>query len=98
MGATIAAGMRMGLNRETAMRYAFLLTVPSLLIAIIVDVPRISTMQPLPIVAAFIASVLGGVLAIRWFMKVFAKIGLKPFAFYCFLATIAGLLASLARG
>ncbi|MHB8513498.1 MAG: undecaprenyl-diphosphate phosphatase [Actinomycetota bacterium] len=98
MGATMAVALKVGLNRETAMRYAFLLTVPSLVVALIADIPRITSVQPLSMIAAFAASIAGGVLAIRWFTKVFTKVGLKPFGIYCFAAMVAGMLAALARG
>ncbi|GAC1411519.1 MAG: undecaprenyl-diphosphate phosphatase [Actinomycetota bacterium] len=102
IGTTVAAGMRVGLDRPTALRYAFLLTVPSVVIAMVAQASRVfahgAHIQPLPMIVAVIGSAGGGVLGVRWFISIFAKSGLRLFGVYCFAMMTLGLLSALARG
>lgn len=101
-GSTVVAGLRMGVSREAAVRYSFLLSIPAILGALIVQFPDLvkqSSGGDLPaILIGVVASAISGVIAIRWFIRLISTRGLKPFAIYCFLAMTAGLLAGLARG
>ncbi|HVL88666.1 MAG TPA: undecaprenyl-diphosphate phosphatase [Actinomycetota bacterium] len=101
-GSTVVAGLKMGVSREAAVRFSFLLSIPAILGALIVQLPDLASQGAsgdLPaILVGVAASAVSGVVAIRWFIRLFVARGLKPFAIYCFLAMIAGLLAGLARG
>jgi undecaprenyl-diphosphatase len=101
-GATVVAGLRMGITREAAVRYSFLLSVPAILGALIVQLPDLASQGAsgdLPaILIGVAASAVSGVIAIRWFIRLLVRRGLRPFAVYCFFAMAAALLTGLARG
>ena len=85
-GATIAAGIWRGLEREEAARFSFLLSIP-----IIIGASVISISKGLPIVdvtnviAGMIAAGFSGFLAIAVLMKVVQEQRLRLFAVYCFI-------------
>lgn len=101
-GATVVAAMRMGVSRETAVRFSFLLSIPAILGALAVQLPDLAGQGARGDAAAILvgvaASAVSGVIAIRWFIRLFVARGLRPFAVYCFLASVAALLTGLARG
>ena len=101
-GSTVTAALKMGVTREAAVRFSFLLSIPAILGALAVKLPDLAgqgASGDLPaILVGVAASGISGIIAIRWFMRLFVRRGLKPFALYCFLAMAAGILTGLARG
>lgn len=101
-GATIVAGMRRGFDRAAAARFSFLLSIPVILGATAFKLPDIASEGARggagSFVIGFAAATGTGVVAVRWFLGLTERRGLRPFGAYCFLAMTAGLLASLARG
>lgn len=101
-GATVVAGLRLGVTRETAVNFSFLLSIPAILGAFAVKLPDLADAGARgelgAIAAGVAASAVTGVIAIRGFIRLFTSRGLRPFAVYCFLAMTAGLVGSLARG
>jgi undecaprenyl-diphosphatase len=93
-GASIVASMAVGMNQETALRFAFLLYIPVSLGSGILEIPEIvkdPTFNQLmiPYIIAFIASFIATYFALKWFMNVMRQGNLKYFAYYCI---IVGLL------
>ncbi|WP_200416477.1 undecaprenyl-diphosphate phosphatase [Virgibacillus salexigens] len=92
-GATIVAAMLVGMKRETAFRFSFLLYIPvSLGITVlkITDIftdPNFDTLM-IPYAIAFLASIIASYFALKWFANIMAKGNLKYFAFYCFIVGI----------
>lgn len=101
-GSTIGAGMLRGFSREAAARFSFLMAIPIILGAAIVKIPDMTregaSGSGAAIVLGVIASAVVGVLSIRAMLGVVARRGFRPFAVYCTLAMIGGILAGLARG
>lgn len=101
-GATIAAGLWRGVERETAARFSFLLAIPITIGAIIVKMPDMikegTSGNGGAMALGVMASAVTGVLAIRAMLALVKRHGLKPLGVYCFLALTAGLLTALARG
>lgn len=101
-GMTIASGMAMGVSREAATRFSFLLAAPIILGAIIFKIPDMiaegAAGQTGALAVGIVMSAISGVLAIRGLLAVVARRGLRSFGLYCFLAMTAGLLTALARG
>lgn len=93
-GLTMVTGMANGLSHEASARFSFLLATPIILLAGIVEVPKLLGAQyraDLPIAVG--GGVLAGVaayLSVRFLMKYFESNRLDPFAYYC---VIAGTLA-----
>ncbi len=95
-GATIAMGLFCGLSRETAARYSFVLSLPAVIGALLLEVldsQAPGTAQvPALLAGAFVAAITGWV-ALTLLLKVVRRGGLWLFAPYCLLLG-AGVLAS----
>jgi undecaprenyl-diphosphatase len=84
-GMTITAGMAQGLERVQAARYAFLLAVPSIAGAGIVegiDLAHDGGFEPSLLVGVLVAAV-SGYFAIATLVRLLARSGMAPFAIYC---------------
>ena len=92
-GSTIMAGLIRGLNRELAARYSFLISVPIILGAGLVELPgllRTGFVAQLPVLlTTFFTSAIVGYLCIHFLMSWLRRRSLYPFAIYC---AIFGLL------
>ena len=103
-GATITAGMRRGLTRRSAARFSFLMSIPVIFGAVLVQIPDISNQagrskaDALSFIVGIVASAVSGFFSIRWFLGIIERRGLRPFGVYCFFVFVAGLLTALARG
>ncbi len=89
-GATIVAALLVGVNRETALRFSFLLYIPvgvgSIVFSIndLVQDPLIHGLA-VPFMIAFISSIIATFFALKWFMNIMKEGKLKYFAGYCFI-------------
>lgn len=97
-GWTIAAGLFSGLDRTTAARYSFLLSIPIILGASMVypflkiDVAEALTYNWTAIAAGTVVSGLVGYLCIKYFLKFVSKFSLAIFGYYCL---IVGIVTSI---
>lgn len=84
--ATILGGLVCGLDRPTAARFSFLLAIPTILGATVLDLWRsASSMQPddaFWIVVGFVVSFFSAWLAVRWFLRFVSHHSLRVFAAY----------------
>ena len=93
-GWTIATGLFFGLDRTTAARYSFLLSIPIILGASLVypfikiDFHEAVTFNWYAIISGTIVSGAVGYLCIKYFMKFISKFSLAIFGWYCILAGI----------
>jgi undecaprenyl-diphosphatase len=97
-GWTIATGLFAGLNRETAARYSFLLSIPIILGAsmvyplIKIDIAEALTYNWVSITIGTIVSAIVGYLCIKYFMKFISKFSLNIFGYYCIIMGIVALI------
>lgn len=93
-GITITAGRMLGIARQDAARYSFLLSVPAILLATIYEaVILITGDTPVPwdnLALAALISAIVAYISIEFFMRVVSAIGLLPFAIYRIL--LAGII------
>jgi undecaprenyl-diphosphatase len=95
-GVTMVAGMRRGLSREDAARFAFLLSTPVILAAGVLKIPDL--FGPLgagirgQIVLGSILSGLGAYAAIRFLVRYLRTRSLIPFGLYCLAAGLASVI------
>lgn len=88
-GWTIATGLFTGLNRQTAARYSFLLSIPIILGAsmvyplIKIDITEAAGYNWTAIILGTIFSGITGYLCIKYFMKFISKFSLNIFGWYC---------------
>ncbi|MBI2477069.1 undecaprenyl-diphosphate phosphatase, partial [Candidatus Uhrbacteria bacterium] len=85
-GVTMSAGLLAGLNRETAARFSFLLSVPAVGAAslyVVTGAVRdgVTLLTP-ELVVGFFAALVSGVAAIRWLLRVISRYSFIPFAVY----------------
>ncbi len=104
-GATIAAGMSLGLSRGAAARFSFLMLLPITVGAALVTLPDLTTLEPgtLPFGPTEIAlgvsvSALSGYLAIRFLLALVARRSLVMFARYVLVLAAALVIMSVLRG
>jgi undecaprenyl-diphosphatase len=92
-GTTISVGMYCGLSREAAARFSFILAIPIILGAGLVNLVElvrqgnISAEAP-ALVIGFLAAAISGYAAIRFLLAYLRKRPLYPFAIYCVLVGI----------
>jgi len=93
-GATISAGLFSGLNRELAARFSFLLSIPAILGAALVQMKDISNFDASTavLIAGFLASMIFGYLAIKLLLKIIKERTLMIFAYYCWIVGIISII------
>lgn len=93
-GATICTAILLGMHRQWAIEYSFLISIPAILGGALLQVleqPEIlsSDILPLGFVLAGMAAALGaGVLALKWLVRASRRRKLRSFALYCLLLSI----------
>ena len=103
-GLTIATGLLSGMDRTTAARYSFLLSIPIILGAsmlypfIKLDLHEVLTYNWSAIIAGTIVSAVVGYLCIKYFMKFLSKFSLAVFGYYCLLMGIFAFVFFVGRG
>lgn len=99
-GTTIAAGLTIGLDKEFAAKFSFILSIPAILGAFILQAKDIGSaldVNFLPIFLGFIASIIAGYLAIKWMLDLIKNRSLDIFAYYCWVVGIVVFMGSIAH-
>ncbi len=98
-GSTIAAGMWLGVEKRDAAEFSFLLSIPAIAGAAVLqgfELAQIGASGPslfsLPMAVGFVAAFLSGFAAIAGLLEVLRRRGLVPFAWYCWVVGLAGLI------
>ncbi|MCR4880870.1 MAG: undecaprenyl-diphosphate phosphatase [bacterium] len=88
-GSTIATALALGIDRASAARYSFLLSVPVIMLAVLYKIPEIlkpevfSDIAIMPILTGTVVSAVVGYFCIKYFMAFLNKFSLNIFAYYC---------------
>jgi len=88
-GSTIAAGMACGLTREHAARFSFLIAIPAIGGAAVMELKGFVTGEetfhgsPWPVLLGTVVSFFVGVVALRWLIRIVVADRLHLFAIYC---------------
>ncbi len=99
-GTTIAAGLTIGLNKEFAAKFSFILSIPAILGAFLLQVKDIGSAMDanfLPVFLGFIASIIAGYMAIKWMLDLIQNKSLDIFAYYCWVIGILVFMGSIAH-
>lgn len=93
-GATIAAGMYTGLERASAFEFSFLLAVPAILGAFVLEARKLDTslIHKGPLAAAMVIAFVSGLAALYVLRKAVLSRRLHWFAYYCWAAGLAMIL------
>ena len=93
-GTTIAAGLFLGFERTQATKFAFLLSIPAILGAGALELPRAHEFSPVWLLGVAV-SALSGYVAIKWVLSAVQGSKLRYFALYCLLMAGATFLYRL---
>ena len=99
-GTTIAAGLTIGLNKEFAAKFSFILSIPAILGAFLLQAKDIGSAMDanfLPVFLGFIASIIAGYMAIKWMLDLIQNKSLDIFAYYCLVIGILVFMGSIAH-
>ena len=101
-GTTIGMGLFRGLAPPEAARFSFLLAIPAIMGAGILEVPKLAAghageMNAVAIVTGVSVAAVSGFLSIHYLLKLLATRNLKPFAVYCFAVGILALALAAVR-
>lgn len=101
-GSTITGGMLMGLKRTAAARFAFLMSIPIMLAAGLLEtlqlfeMPNVSSFLPV-VAAGFLAAAVVGYLSIRWLITYLMRHSLTAFSIYCVIVGVITLILTAIR-
>ena len=90
-GATIASGLYLGMEREKAFEFSFLLAIPAITGAFLLEARKVdlAVLNPQALAAGMVAAFLAGLVALFLLARAVAGRKLHWFAFYCWLAGLA---------
>jgi len=94
-GATISMGIFRGVNRTAAARFSFLLSLPAICGAILLESPYIMQITATEISAyltGFVCAALAGLASLKLFFLIIREARLKYFAYYCWAFALVTLL------
>jgi len=87
-GMTIAAALMLGVGKKEAARFSFLMVLPVILGKALLDIIsgewQLNPDNYLPIAIALIVSMVSGIIACKWMIKLVQRSSLRNFAVYCF--------------
>lgn len=96
-GTTIAAGLFAGLDKEFAAKFSFILSIPAILGAAVVQLKDLSggSIEIGACLAGFIVAVISGYFAISFLLKIVREKSLDIFAYYCWIVGVIVLVGSI---
>ena len=96
-GATISTSVLLGIDREKAARFSFLMVVPLILGKMGKDIISgdilIENTTLMPLLTGFTAAFITGLFACKWMIRLVKKSKLKYFSFYCFLVGTVSIIS-----
>ena len=96
-GATISTSVLLGIDREKAARFSFLMVVPLILGKMAKDIISgdilIESTTLMPLLTGFTAAFITGLFACKWMIQLVKKSKLKYFSFYCFLVGTVSIIS-----
>lgn len=102
-GATMAAGLALGLSREDAARFSFLLSIPIILgagISQVHQLTRATGINPtdITIVVGFLSAAVSGYLCINFLLSFLRRRSFFAFSAYCVVLGMSAIILGLMRG
>ena len=99
-GTTIAAGLVMGLDKEFAAKFSFILSIPAIFGAFVLQLKDIGLSMSgdgAAIILGFAAAFISGYLAIKWLLDLIQNKSLDIFAYYCWVVGVIVFVGSIAH-
>lgn len=98
-GATISTSVLLGIDRQKAARFSFLMVVPLILGKMAKDLASgdlmASQTETSLLVVGFIAAFIAGLIACQWMISLVKRSQLKYFSYYCYVVGIAAIIYTL---
>lgn len=96
-GSTIFMGMLLGINRETVARFSFIMSIPAILGAAVLNLSDVLNDPPQPgdliiYLAGTVTAAVTGYLAIMLLLDIIKKNRLQWFGYYCLFVAFSGLM------
>lgn len=97
-GLTIAGALFQGINKQAAARFSFLISLPAILGAVVLQIPKLSgaeaeALGTVPLLVGTIAAALSGYVAVKWMLVILQRGSLKVFSIYVWILGIGVLTA-----
>lgn len=100
-GATIGTALLLGVDRNAATRFSFLMLLPPIAGATLIKVkdiissPAVYSSEFLPLGIGFIASFISGIIACSWMLSLVRKGNIFYFSIYCFTIGVVAIVFSI---
>lgn len=101
-GATISTSVLLGIDRERAARFSFLMVVPLILGKMALDLKNLyskgmdeTQISMSALGVGFVAAFFVGLFACKWMIQLVKKARFTPFAIYCFLVGVIAMLSTV---
>jgi len=103
-GSTIVGGLFSGLDKATAVRFSFLLSIPAILGALVLDIKDMLSIQAqaliytpasaaiLPVAVGMLTAAVSGYFSIKFLLRIVEKSKLSYFSIYCIAAGIFAII------
>ena len=92
-GSTITGGLTQGFNREYAVKFSFIMSIPAILGAAVVEIPEainggITNEQMLPFIAGTLVAFVVGIAAMKLLIYISKKSNFRIFSVYCLIVGV----------
>ena len=98
-GATISTAVILGIDKENAAKFSFLMVVPLIIGKVIKDITSAETIvnneSVFPLIIGFVFAFITGMIACKWMIKLVKNSKLKYFSIYCFLIGIFSIISAI---
>jgi undecaprenyl-diphosphatase len=101
-GATIATALLIGVEKEKAARFSFLMVLIPIMGASLLEIKdfveapdQVSSISGMALLLGFIAAFVAGLLACKWMISIVKKGKLIYFAIYCFIVGVIAIITAL---
>lgn len=101
-GLTIAGALFRGIDKQAAARFSFLLSLPAILGAVVLQSTKLASGQAesigfVPLLVGTLAAAVAGYVAVKWMLAILQRGSLKVFSIYVWILGV-GVLAAQAMG
>ena len=98
-GATISTAVLLGIDKENAAKFSFLMVVPLIFGKVLKDLTSsevlVSNNEIVSLIFGFVFAFITGILACKWMIKLVKNSKLKYFSIYCFIVGTISIISSL---
>jgi undecaprenyl-diphosphatase len=100
-GATISTALFLGVDKQKATRFSFLMVLVPIIGATLIQVLKFSgeeasdSIPAIPLIIGFLAAFVSGLIACKWMIEIVRKGNLMYFSVYCLIAGLTAIMVSI---